>query len=53
MEHNPVLEELRTFTNALQVAGADRNTVELAQHVLAVLDWVEERLDMLDDREGA
>jgi hypothetical protein len=38
MEHNPSLELLRHFVDTLQQAGADRNTVELAQHVLAVLD---------------
>ena len=53
MEHDPSLEDLRHFTDALQQAGADRNLVELAQHVLAVLDAFEIRLDVLDNREGA
>ena len=53
MEHDPCLEELRAWTDARQEEGADRHVVELAQHILAVCDWMEKRLDVLDEREGA
>lgn len=53
MEHNPALVMLQHFVETLQKSGADRNTVELGQHVVAVFEWMEERLDVLDDREGA
>jgi hypothetical protein len=53
MEHDPCLVDLRTWVEAQQVAGADRGLVELGQHVLAVFEWMEMRLDVLDEREGA
>ena len=53
MEHDPSLVMLHHLADTLQQAGADRNLVEVAQHVLAVLDAFEARLDVLDDREGA
>lgn len=53
MENNPALEDLREFATNLEKDRADRKTTELAQRVLAVFDWFETRLDVLDEREGA
>jgi len=53
MDHDPVLEDFRRYVGTIQQAGADRATVEVAQHVLAVLDAFEARLDALDQRGGA
>lgn len=52
MEHDTALENLRSYVDGLQQSGADRNTVELGQKLLDVLDWFEARLDFLDDRES-
>lgn len=53
MEYNRSLEELCTFIDNMQIAGADRNTVELAQRVLAVIDSTEVRLDVIPLNTGS
>jgi hypothetical protein len=53
MENNPCLVDLNTYVESLQQSGADRNLVEMGQKILDVLEWMESRLDALDNREGA
>ena len=53
MDHDPSLVELQAWVEDQALRGADRGLVDLGRQVVKVLEWMEARLDVLDNRDGA